>query len=91
MYIGKTEEQKNAMADAIAREVVATTGCSETVVSVAIEEINPEEWPEAVYKPDILGHPERLYRKPQYNPFDSAGKKADWIYSSAGGSVSPSP
>lgn len=77
MYTGRSEEQKNTMAEAIFREVVSATGCSETVVSVAIEEVNPEDWPEAVYKPDILGHPERLYIKPQYNPFDTAGKKAD--------------
>lgn len=77
MYPGRSEEQKNAMAEAIAKDVISTTGCSETVVSVAIEEVAPEEWPEAVYRPEIMEHPERLYIKPGYNPFDSAGKKAD--------------
>ncbi len=77
MYPGRSEEQKKTMAEAIAEQVVSTTGCSETVVSVAIEEVAPEDWPETVYRPEILDHPERLYRKPQYNPFDKAGKKAD--------------
>ncbi len=77
MYSGRSEEQKKTMTEAIAREVVSTTGCSEAVVSVAIEEVAPEDWPEAVYKPDILNHPERLYIKPGYNPFDKAGEKTD--------------
>jgi hypothetical protein len=39
-------------------------------VSVAIEEIKPEDWAEKVYKPEILSNPEKLYKKPGYNPFE---------------------
>jgi len=28
----------------------------------------PEDWAEKVYKPDILGKPETIYKKPGYNP-----------------------
>jgi 4-oxalocrotonate tautomerase len=37
-------------------------------VSVEIEEIKPEAWAEEVYRPDILDNPEKLYKKPGYNP-----------------------
>jgi len=38
----------------------------EESVSVAMEEIEPQEWAERVYRADILGHPEKLYKKPGY-------------------------
>ena len=49
--------------------MVAIANCGEEAVSVAIEEIKPEDWAEKVYKPHILGDRERLYKKPGYNPF----------------------
>ena len=35
-------------------------------VSVAIEEVKPEDWAEKVYKPYIVNNQEKLYRKPGY-------------------------
>ncbi|AFM24668.1 hypothetical protein Desti_1962 [Desulfomonile tiedjei DSM 6799] len=49
--------------------VVAIMKCGEESVSVAIEEIKPEDWADKVYKPDILNKPEKLYKKPGYDPF----------------------
>jgi 4-oxalocrotonate tautomerase len=48
---------------------MAIANCGEQSVSVAIEEVKPEDWAEQVYRPDILGQPDRLYKKPGYNPF----------------------
>jgi 4-oxalocrotonate tautomerase len=45
-------------------------GTREENVSVAIEEVRPEDWTEKVYKPDIQGKWGQLYRKPGYNPFE---------------------
>lgn len=70
MYPGRSEEVKRRLADAIVDDVVAIAGCEETSVSVAIEEVAPPDWPEAVYRPDILGKEGRLYKKPGYNPFE---------------------
>jgi hypothetical protein len=42
----------------------------EKSVSVAFEEINPEDWAEKVYRPDILENEKKLYKKPGYNPFE---------------------
>ena len=66
---GRSEQQKARLADEIARDVVAIAKCEEKSVSVAFEEIKPEDWAEKVYKPDILDSPEKLYKKPGYNPF----------------------
>lgn len=40
----------------------------EESVSVAIEDVEPREWTEKVYKPDILGKPDMIYKKPGYDP-----------------------
>jgi len=37
---------------------------------VAFEEIKPEDWAERVYRTDILENPQKLYKKPGYNPFE---------------------
>ncbi len=42
----------------------------EKSVSVAFEEINPEDWAEKVYRPDILENEKKLYKKPGYNQFE---------------------
>jgi len=66
---GRSELQKTRLAEEIVKDVVAIAKCEEKSVSVAIEEIKPEDWAEKVYKPDILESPEKLYKKPGYNPF----------------------
>ena len=66
---GRSEQQKTRLAEEIVRDVVAIAKCEEKSVSVAFEEIKPEDWAEKVYKPDIFDSPEKLYKKPGYNPF----------------------
>lgn len=70
LYPGRSEEQKKQLAQAIAQDVVAIIQCEEKSVSVAFEEIDPDQWPEQVYKPDILERRQHLYKKPGYNPFE---------------------
>jgi len=66
---GRSEEQKAQLSQQIVKDVVAIAKCAEESVSVAIEEIESEDWVEKVYKPDILGKAEKLYKKPGYDPF----------------------
>ena len=66
MYPGRTEQQKQQLAEAIVKDVVAFAGVGESSVSVAIEEIPPAEWTEKVYKPDIQKNWDKLYKKPGY-------------------------
>jgi 4-oxalocrotonate tautomerase len=70
LYPGRSEQQKTRLAEEIVKDLVAIAKCEEKSVSVAIEEIKPEDWAEKVYRPDILNSPEKLYKKPGYNPFE---------------------
>jgi 4-oxalocrotonate tautomerase len=38
----------------------------EESVSVSFEEVESQDWTAKVYRPDILKHPEKLYKKPGY-------------------------
>lgn len=67
LYPGRSEQQRIRLAEAIVKDVVAIIRCGEESVSVAIEEIKPEDWAEKVYKPDILNTPGKLYKKPGYS------------------------
>ena len=51
-YKGRTPDVKLQLAKKIVKDVMEATGCEEKVVSVAIEEFDPAEWPEKVYKPE---------------------------------------
>ena len=63
---GKSEEQKNRLAEAITKNVMDILNYGEESVSVAIEEVAPQDWAEKVYKPDILHNAEKLYKRPGY-------------------------
>jgi 4-oxalocrotonate tautomerase len=66
LWPGRSEQQKIQLAEEIVKDVVDIMECGEESVSVAIEEIKPEDWKEKVYKPDILNAPGKLYKKPGY-------------------------
>ncbi|MBV9248579.1 MAG: tautomerase family protein [Acetobacteraceae bacterium] len=68
LHSGRSEQQKTKLAEEITKAVMAGANCAEASVSVSIEDIEPGEWVERVYKPDILGRPDKLYKKPGYNP-----------------------
>jgi 4-oxalocrotonate tautomerase len=68
LWSGKSDRQKKKLADEITKVVMTTLNYGEESVSVGIEDIKPKDWTEYVYKPDILGKPETIYKKPGYNP-----------------------
>ena len=68
LYSGRTEEQKAILAQEITKTVMASLGKDEDAVSVGIEDVAEEEWLEGVYKPDIIGKPKTIYKKPGYDP-----------------------
>ena len=65
---GRSEQQKARIAEEVVKAITASATCAEASVSVSIEDIEPNDWVEKVYKPDIMGKPESLYKKPGYNP-----------------------
>jgi 4-oxalocrotonate tautomerase len=70
LYPGRTEEQKKRLAEEITKDVMEILISEEKIVTVAFEEIEKSEWPEKVYRPDIMNNQDRLYKKPGYNPFE---------------------
>lgn len=70
LWPGKSEMQKARLAEKIAKDVMDVLNYGEESVSVAFEEINPEDWAEQVYKPDIVNNSERLFKKPGYDLSD---------------------
>jgi 4-oxalocrotonate tautomerase len=69
MYPGRSPEQKNELAKAIAKSVVDIAKTSEEHVSIDIQEVAPEDWAEIVYRKEILPKLDELAKKPGYNPF----------------------
>jgi 4-oxalocrotonate tautomerase len=68
LWSGKSEKQKTKLAEEITKAVMASLNYGEESVSVAMEEIDPKDWTEKVYKPDILAKPGQIYKKPGYTP-----------------------
>ena len=68
MYPGKTEAQKQALAAEITAAIVKINGCGEGAVSVAIEDVQPEDWTATVYVPEIVEKSATIYKKPGYDP-----------------------
>jgi 4-oxalocrotonate tautomerase len=68
MYPGRSEQQKAQLAAAIVKDVIAIANVSDKAISVAIEEVPPDEWAKKVYKPDIENGSGKLYKKLGYTP-----------------------
>ena len=68
LHSGRSREQKTKLAEAIAHAVMSALGSAEASVSVAIEDVAPADWTERVYKPDIVGKAETIYKQPGYRP-----------------------
>lgn len=66
LWPGKSEEQKQRLADAITREVATTLGYGDDSVSVGFEEVSSGAWKAEVYQPVIEGRMGVLYKKPGY-------------------------
>ncbi|OKO71485.1 tautomerase family protein [Bradyrhizobium sp. AS23.2] len=64
LYSGRSDEQKKLLANEITKTIMATLGSKEDAISVGIEDVEPTEWSERVHKPDVLGKPETIYKRP---------------------------
>jgi 4-oxalocrotonate tautomerase len=66
LWPGESEQQKIRLAEEIVKDVMNVLNYGEESVSVAIEEVAPQDWAEKVYKPEIVSNWEKLYKKPGY-------------------------
>jgi 4-oxalocrotonate tautomerase len=67
LWPGKSEQQKARLAEAITKDVRDILPYGQESVSVAMEEVQPRDWADKVYKPDIQNNPDKLYKKPGYD------------------------
>ena len=70
LWPGKSEPQKARLAEAITKDVMDILHYGEKSVSVAMEEVKSQEWVEKVYRPDVKGNWDKLYKKPGYDESD---------------------
>ena len=68
LHSGRSEQQKAKLAEEVTKAVMTALGSSEESISVGIEDVEPRDWTETVYKPDILGKSATIYKKPGYGP-----------------------
>ena len=69
MYAGRSEKEKARLAEEITKAVSSVLNYGDEAISVSIEDVEPKDWAEKVYRPDILRKPKTIYKKPGYNPF----------------------
>ena len=67
LWPGKSERQKQRLAEEIAKDVMSVLKYGEESVSVSMEEVDPHDWEQDVYKPDIQDKWQTLYKKPGYS------------------------
>ena len=63
LWPGKSEQQKQKLAEGVTKAVMSSLGYGEESISVSLEEIAAGDWTEKVYKPDILNGPGKLYKQ----------------------------
>ncbi|TNC09437.1 4-oxalocrotonate tautomerase [Methylobacterium terricola] len=68
LYAGRSDEQKQRIADEVTKALMTAAGSSEGSISVAIEDVAPSAWTASVYEPDIVAKPETIFKKPGYAP-----------------------
>ncbi len=64
LWPGKSEQQKRRLAEEITEAIPTVLNYGEESVSVAMEEVESQDWTERVYKPDIKAKWDKLYKKP---------------------------
>ena len=67
MLQGRSEAQKEKLAAALVMTLTEQLGCSDHYVSCTVEDFDAKEWQD-VFKTDIEGKKDKLYKKAEYDP-----------------------
>ncbi|MFD4577746.1 tautomerase family protein [Streptomyces sp. NPDC058417] len=59
-------ERRAALVAAVTGAVTAAFGVEEGVVSIALEAVDPADWQQRVYAPEIVGRADLLVKRPSY-------------------------
>lgn len=65
-FSGRTEEQKRRCAQKIAEDISEILECDMASVSVAIEDVDREDWKAEVWDKDMAADKDLFYKKPGY-------------------------
>ncbi|VVE68749.1 4-oxalocrotonate tautomerase [Pandoraea captiosa] len=65
---GRSEHQKQDLADRITETLQAVLGVEANAISIAVQDVSPMLWYDAVYRPEIEEKKGYLYKKPGYCP-----------------------
>lgn len=63
---GKSVDQKQRLTEIVTRGVMDVLDYGEDAVSVAFEEVAPDDWMPQVYEPEIVGKWTNLTKQPGY-------------------------
>ena len=63
---GKTEEQKQKLAEEVVKAAQSVIGYGDESFSVTIEDFTFDQWKNEVYPNDIIGRKNILYKEPGY-------------------------
>ena len=66
MYSGRSTSDKKRLAEEITKVVKNVLNYGDEAISVGIEDVEPADWAEKVYRPDIIAKSENIYKKPGY-------------------------
>lgn len=66
LWPGKAEKQKQRLAEEITQSVMRILNYEDESVSIAMVEIEAEDWASKVCRVDISGNESQLYKKPGY-------------------------
>lgn len=66
LWTGKSESNKQKLAEELVKAARSVIGYGEASFSVAIEDVEPNDWKEKVYLPDIIEQKGKLYKEPGY-------------------------
>jgi len=66
LYSGRSEQQKTRLAEEVTKAVNTALSCGEDAISIAVEDVQPEDWTKKVYETDIMTSRDKLYKKPGY-------------------------
>ncbi|GBQ89518.1 4-oxalocrotonate tautomerase [Acetobacter nitrogenifigens DSM 23921 = NBRC 105050] len=67
LWPGQSEQKKLRLVEAITENVTTILGYGNDAVSVSFEEVQPPDWRDQVYRPDIVQKAGNLYKKPGYS------------------------
>ena len=68
LWPGKSEQQKSRLTEAIVKDAMEILDAGDESLSVAFEEVAPQDWTKTVYNPEIRDKWDKLYKKPGYEP-----------------------